>query len=112
MDEIVNKNLTYAQHYEIAESLEMPELIFCLDLDSSLINTSQKLTGNYLQDLTGDISAENIFEKIQYLGDKNKWNHLGSGSSSGYFEMDTFFFLFKKWLASNRTMTNLLLKLI
>lgn len=100
IDEVLNANLTYAQHYEIADSLEMPELIFCFDLNlnQSLIDANRKMTGSYLEQLTSQINERNIFESITYLNNKNNWKELDSNlSSTTTFEMETFFFLSKKW---------------
>lgn len=96
LDRTINQSLIYSQHYEIAQVVEMPELIFCLAIPNVSTISKRPLTGNYLQELTSEMNAENIFKSIAYLDNKNQWIELKKFRSCR-FEMETFFFLFKKW---------------
>ena len=74
----INGQLTYNQVYEIAERVQMPVLVFCHPIeenliDENLIDKNHKLTGNYLEQMTSEITAESVFESITYLNESNEW---------------------------------------
>lgn len=97
LDEIVNGELVPSQFYQLANEVQMPEIVFCFSIDERLIDKNQKLTGNYLEELTAKMTAESVFETIAYLNDQNDWEQLKSNFSTEIFKIETFFFLFKKW---------------
>lgn len=86
---IINGELSYSQHYEIVERNENAETLFCFDYNSSLVDRNKNLTGNYLNEITRELSAEKIFESVQYLNntDQNDWLELKLNSS---FSNETF----------------------
>lgn len=64
----------------------MPETIFCLDYDvTSSIDENYKLTGNYLEKLTADLTAENLFENIAYLDKTGHWSKFSLGSVEPFY---------------------------
>ena len=67
---IINKDLSPTQYYKMAE---MPEIIFCLRYDTSLADRNHKLTGNYLEELTSGLTAEQVFKDGTYLKSFNEW---------------------------------------
>ena len=69
----INEELTYSPDYEIVNRTRMPVLVFCLQVDEKLIDANHQLTGNYLEQLTIDMTAESVFERILYLGESNGW---------------------------------------
>lgn len=83
---IINGELSYSQHFEIAEQVENPETIFCFEATSyyakSLVGGSKNLTGKYLNEISRELSAETIFEQASYLNNRNEWIELELNSSS------------------------------
>ena len=81
----------------------MPEVIFCLplpkipEIEDPNGSTGRPLTGNYLEKLTSEMSVKHLFKRISYLNNQNKWHPLKNFTSCQLFEIETFFFLFKKW---------------
>ena len=87
----INDQLTYNQVYEIAERVQIPVLVFChrIDeklvdkkliyktlIDKTLIDKNHKLTGNYLEQLTSEMTTESVFESITYLNESNEWTNF------------------------------------
>ena len=66
-DPVLNGQLTYSQHHELAKRIAMPEIVFCFQINTSLIDTSRNLTGRYLDELTGSMRPDKIFKEITYL---------------------------------------------
>lgn len=96
---IVNGDLVYNQYYEETNYFEIPELIFCFDTNESLIDENHKQTGSYLNSLSSDLNMNEIFEKIVYLNETNKFITLQSDFykiSSPEISFKTFFFLDRK----------------
>lgn len=79
--------LSYSQHFEIAERVENPETIFCFEASPyytrSQVGGAKNLTGNYLNEITAELSPETVFEKAEYLNNQNKWVVLALNSSKG-----------------------------
>ena len=101
-EEIVTSDLTFDQHYQIAKQIAIPEIVICFDLNMSSVAKAIKgrpLTGNYLEQLTSEMNVSEIFERIVYLDKRNRWIKLESNFSSDIFEIETFYFQFKKWWA-------------
>ena len=98
LNEIINEELDQSQHYKLLETLRIPEIIFCLDFNESLIDMNHKLTGNYLDEITKDIRAETVFDTIRYLDNNriNKWITLKSNFTGDQFRIEEFFFLNEK----------------
>ena len=97
LNEIVNEELDQSQHYKLLETLRMPEIIFCLDFDESLIDVNHKLTGNYLDKITEDIRVETVFYMIHYLDNRtNEWIMLESTFKDDQFRIEEFFLLNEK----------------
>ena len=87
----INSELTYTQNLEIAEESQSPlEIMFCFQIDQRLIDEHHKLTGNYLQRLTGDLHALSVFRNVAYLNESNHWTEFDLSL------VQTFFFTNKK----------------
>ena len=97
IEEIVNGELIHSQHYELVKQVKMPELVFCLQIDKSLIHKHHKMTGNHLEELTSELNARKIFRRISYRNDQNDWVDLESNFTTKIFQIETFYFFFKKW---------------
>ena len=69
----INGQLSYNQVYEIKKRVQMPVLVFCHPIDENLIDKNHKLTGNYLEQVTSEMTAESVFESIIYLNESNEW---------------------------------------
>ena len=70
---VIRGELVATQHYELAKRVQMPELVFCIRFDEELINRNYQLTGNYLEQLTGDITPASTFKSISYLNESSEW---------------------------------------
>ena len=97
LNEIIGEELDQSQHYELLETLKMPEIIFCVSFDMSLIDMNYKLTGHYLDEITKKIRIETVFDTIHYLDNKtNEWITLKLNFTGDQFRIDEFFFLNEK----------------
>ena len=72
-DQSINEQLSYNPNYETANRIRMPFVMFCLPVEEKLIDRNHQLTGNYLEKLTSEITAESLFESITYLDELNEW---------------------------------------
>ena len=73
LDVIVNGELMPTEHYELAERVQMPAMVFCLRIDQKLVDRNHQLTGNYLEVVTKQMNVSNIFKSILYLNESNEW---------------------------------------
>lgn len=94
-DLAISSELTPSQFYEVSERMRMPDVLFCFQMNTSLIDENRKLTGHYLEQLTGDMTPQTIFKHIAYLNE-SKW--ISSSQESGFrniadLHISTFFFL-------------------
>ena len=96
VSEIINGELIYSQHYEEIKSIEMPEMLFCFDIQFIEIDENRKLTFSYLNKLTSHLNLETIFKNISYLSSSNKWITFESNYSNSEFQISTLYFLGKK----------------
>lgn len=98
IDEIVTGELIKSQHYEVLETIDMLDLIFCYNYNQSLIDIHVPLTGAYLEELTKDIRVDTVFDKIVYLNKLNEWITLDSNSNftNDDINIETFYLLNKK----------------
>ena len=90
LDLSINEELTYSPNYEIVNRIRMPVMVFCFPVDEKLIDSNHQLTGNYLEQLTSDMTGESLFESIAYLDELNKWTSLNLSL------VERFFFLHLK----------------
>ena len=68
---VISEDLVPTQHYEIAKKLEMPVMVFCQQFNFSLIDANYKVSGAYLEELTREMTTENMFANITYLNELN-----------------------------------------
>ena len=73
---IVNGELVPTQHYEIAQRVKMPMIVFCFRIDQNLVDKDHKLTGKYLENVTTEMNVESTFKSIAYLNKSNEWTSL------------------------------------
>ena len=73
LDVIVNGELVLTEHYEMAERIQMPAMIFCLRIDQKLVDRNHLLTGSYLKELTRQMNVSSTFKSIAYLNESNEW---------------------------------------
>ena len=95
-DQVLHGELVHYVYYTLENSIRMPEIIFCFDLNQKRIDRNYKLTENYLNEATSDLRIETFFESITYLGESNKWINLGSNFENSEFKIEIFYFLNKK----------------
>lgn len=71
----INGELSTSQFYMAEKRVPMREIIFCFDYDfASSIDDNHQMTGNYLEELSGDLTVEKVFESITYLDERsNRW---------------------------------------
>ena len=99
LDEILNGELIQNQYYERLNSIEMPDVIFCFDLNQSAIDANHKLRGDYLNEISKEITIESVFEKIKYLNASNEWIKLNLNDKTKKdtaIEIEIFYFLNQK----------------
>lgn len=100
-DNLVDTETINSQFYESQEKIKIPELIFCTNFQyrkDKFIDLNHKLTYSYLNDLSYDLNANKIFERIEYFDGESKWIEVNNETN---FENDdlkilTFFFLSEK----------------
>ena len=98
LNEVINEDLIYSQHYEVLESIKMTETIFCFEFNQTIIDKNYELTGNYLNEITNEMRADKVFDEISYLSESNEWVTLNSASNytNNEFKVNIFFFVNKK----------------
>lgn len=72
----INSELTNNLYYEMPQEVHMPTVVLCHQIDENRIDKNHKLTGNYLEKLTSNMTAENVFRNIAYLDELNGWTSL------------------------------------
>ena len=70
---VIRGELVATQHYELTKRVQMPVMVFCLQIDQKLVDRNHQLSGSYLEELTGDITTESTFKSIIYLNESNEW---------------------------------------
>ena len=92
---IIYGELVQSQHFEMINSIRMPEVVFCLDFELPSNKSTQGLSGNDLQNLTNDLRLETVFHKIIYLNGSNYWIELKSPDFrlSDEFSIEVLYFL-------------------
>ena len=88
LDVIVNGDLIPTEHYELAERVQMPAMVFCLRIDQKLIDRNHPLTGSYLEELTANITAKRMFKNITHLNESNKWTLFDLRRVKRFFLLD------------------------
>ena len=73
LDVIVNGDLVPTEHYELAERVQMPSMVFCLQIDQRLVDRNHQMTGNYLEEMTSQMNVGSTFKSIAYLNESNTW---------------------------------------
>lgn len=84
-DEIINGEFNYSQYFSINTYADTPEILFCFSIDKKLINENYKFSYKYLDEITEDLTIENVFDKIKYLNKMNDWIVL---NASNFFEQE------------------------
>ena len=94
---IKNDELVNSEYYEELNMREMPDALFCFDFRHSLAGQAN-VTGNDLEELTKEINAERVFERISYLDRQNRWVDVDrySGFKTNDFSIHTFYMIDKK----------------
>lgn len=92
-NEIIQSDLVFNQLYETSETIRLPEIIFCFEINQTLIDPKRKLTGYYLDELTRDMRI--VFDKIAYLNSSNTWVHTNQQQANNI-AITIFYFLNKK----------------
>lgn len=70
---VISGELVPTEHYELAKRIEMPVMMFCRQIDKKLIDANHRLTGNYLEKLTRQMTTKSTFENVTYLDELNEW---------------------------------------
>ena len=85
---VISGELIPTEHYELFKRIRMPEMMFCLQIDQNLIDEHHQLTGNYLEQLTSQMSPERIFANITYLNESNEWTLFDLHRVEPFFFLD------------------------
>ena len=75
-DQAKNDGLVDTKYFKQVNTKSIPEMLFCFDFDQTMIDQNVELTGNYLEEITRNLTIETFFNKIAYLTDENKWKFL------------------------------------
>ena len=95
-DQVLHGDLIHFVYFGIENSIKMPGIIFCLDLNQKRIDRNIKLTENYLNELNKHISIKRVFKSISFLNESNKWITLDSNFINSELKLEIFYFLDKK----------------
>lgn len=82
---IISGELTPSEHYELVKEVQLPVMVFCLQIDENLVDKNHKMTGNYLEELAGDVTAKRTFENIAYLNESNELTYFDLDSIEPFF---------------------------
>lgn len=82
---VISGPLISAQYYEMAEQYRMPIMMFCVQIDQNRIDRNHKLTGNYLEQLTVNITPERMFERVAYLTGLGVWTEFNLKSVDWFY---------------------------
>ena len=85
---IISGELVPTQYYELKDQIEMPEMVFCYQINQNLIDRNKKLTGDYLEELTSELTTVRMFRNISYLNESNEWIPFDRDLAEGFFFLD------------------------
>ena len=99
--QVKHDDMIWNQFYEQTESVQLPQVAFCLDYDLSSIENAlmgSNLTGRHLEEMTMDLRPERIFEEIIFRNESNMWTSLKitENFSSPDISIASFYLLSKK----------------
>lgn len=99
-NEIINSDLIKSQHYEMQNQIDPPDIVLCIPFNQKTIENP---TYRDLDNITKDLKAEKIFEKISYLNKLNKWIIIDQSLNftDENLGINTFYFLDKKCFKIN-----------
>ena len=72
---IIEGDLIKNEYFTKLDEYNLPNTIYCFEYDDSKIDKNAKITGEYLDQLTSDLTFKNVFEKINYF-DKTHLRYL------------------------------------
>lgn len=74
-DGVLHGELVHHISYLLLNTVQQPEIIFCVNYNQTKIDRNHKLTRNYLDQVTeeDDLKIENVFDKFVYLNEINEW---------------------------------------
>ena len=75
-DQVQNDGLVDTKHIREVNTKSIPEMLFCVDFDHSPLDPNEQLTGNYLEEITRNMTIESLFSTIAYLSPENEWKLL------------------------------------
>ena len=73
LDLVASGRLVPTRYYELSKRVQMPVIMFCLRIDPKLIDRNHQLTGNYLEQLTRQITVKSTIANVAYLNGSNEW---------------------------------------
>lgn len=97
-DKLLDSENVNSQYYEFQEQVELPELMFCFDIQTEKINPNYKLTLDYLKKSTRHLNIFAMLLKVKYLNESYEWAELDQRSyfRDQNFEIKILYFLDKK----------------
>ena len=72
-NQIQDNRLVLSSFYEELNDQPMSELVFCFQHDGLADYPSGNLTGRHLEEVTNEIRADTVFERIRYLSNESRW---------------------------------------
>ena len=91
--QLFGKELIHYVYFTLESSMKIPEIVFCFNINQSIIDRNYKQTENYLNELTYNLRIDTIFRNITYLSKSNKWISFESNSD---LKISSFYLLDKK----------------
>lgn len=89
---VINGELTSSQTYEKSEYVDMPEMIFCLEIPNLSDLDKPQLTGHQLNEMTRQLTARSVFRSISYLNESNSWIKSPNFFEDKKIKIETFYF--------------------
>lgn len=80
-------------YYHKDENSSLPDLAFCFQYDKKFIDTNHKVTGNYLDYLTTNLTFDKIFEKISYADKDGNIIEIQNFTSNDDIQFEYYYYL-------------------
>ena len=77
--ELLTSELSTTQNFERITEFNFPDFMICFEVDLSMRDVYRRPTGDYLEELTSNMTFENMFDKIAILNEKMEEVNVPSG---------------------------------
>ena len=88
---VIQANLVYSQHFDLLDKVQMPETIFCFEIE---LGETEGMTGKLLKETTQNLTLELVFKQIAFLDSESNWIFVnGSDVRNSKLKPQVFFFI-------------------